>query len=103
MRERYVVSWHSMMRYVQRIGGTMEEVHNSIKYDLATSRIKKTIDINEHRHLFDRDNREFIFVKGKDSWVLKTVVKREEKETQEIIRKRTIQSLLGQHKLTKAN
>jgi hypothetical protein len=96
MFENYIITTHVVNRYLERVSETQKDAIKRIRYDLSYKRVKRIVNIGNTRHVFTVNSKEFIFVKSKGRWFLKTVVKRSREATDRTIEKRIRTSLQSQ-------
>jgi hypothetical protein len=88
MFEDYIITHHSIERYAERANYNKKNIIRQIKYDLRFTNAKRIINHENTRYIFTYNNKEFIFKKDKDTWILKTVIKRSRERTESAIEKR---------------
>lgn len=85
MFEEYIITNHVIERYKERIGEQDKEVVKRIRKDLHFTKVKKIVNEDNIRHVFTFNSKEFIFVKNRGYWILKTVIKRNRVRQQQAI------------------
>lgn len=88
MFEKYLISDHVIERYCERVDECPKDVIKRIKNDLYFKKIKQIITNGNVKHVFTFNSKEFIFVKERSKWVLKTVIKRTRERNPGAIQKR---------------
>ncbi|MGG1916031.1 hypothetical protein ABFY54_28925 [Priestia megaterium] len=88
MFEYYIITEHVIDRYRQRVDETVENIKKRIKQDLYFKKIKQIVNKGNVRHVFTISSKEFIFVKERGRWLLKTVIKRSRKTNDLAIQQR---------------
>jgi hypothetical protein len=91
MFEDFIVTDHALKRYCQRVlhdDDEKEEVIRRIKRDLYFKKIKRIVNNGNTRHVFTWHSKEFIFVKDRNKWILKTVIKRTRAKNPKAIERR---------------
>lgn len=88
MFEKFIVTNHITKRYFERIGANKKEVYRRIQRDLHFSKVKRIVNIGNHRHIFTLHSKEFIFKKDGPNWILKTIIKRSRNDNDYAIQKR---------------
>ena len=59
-----------------------------IKKDLHYSKVKRIVNKGKYRYVFTFNSKEFIFVKDNGRWILRTVIKRNRKKSEQAIQER---------------
>lgn len=79
MFDKFIITDHAIERYdtrVQKEKISKKEIIRRIHKDLHFSKIKRVITKGNIRYVFTHHSKEFIFIKKNDSWILKTIIKR---------------------------
>lgn len=76
MFEHFIITNHVVERYLERVGSKEKDAIKRIKRDLHYSKVKRIVNIGNHRHIFTINSKEFIFVKKRGRWILNTIIKR---------------------------
>lgn len=87
MFEDFIITDHAIQRYKERVDDEEKDVIRRIKRDLYFKKIRRIVNNGNVRHVFTANSKEFIFVKDKKKWILKTVIKRN-RETNKLAIKR---------------
>jgi len=69
-------------------GDLKSSIKVKIKRDLSFKRVKKIVNKGNTRHVFTLNSKEFIFVKTRGTWILKTIIKRNRQQNSYAIQKR---------------
>lgn len=88
MFEDFSIPQHIIDRYRERVDETVVNIKRRINQDLHFTKVKQIVNNGRTKHIFTRYSKEFIFVKVKGQWELKTVIKRTRKSTPSAIEKR---------------
>lgn len=88
MFEDYIITEHVVERYNQRISESKSDVEKRIRRDLSYKRVKRIVNNGNTRHIFTFNSKEFIFKKGKNCWLLITVIKRNRENNSHAINRR---------------
>lgn len=88
MFEPFIITDHAIERYLERIGASKKEVMKRIKKDLHYSKVKRIVNKGKYRYVFTFNSKEFIFVKDNGRWILRTVIKRNRKKSEQAIQER---------------
>lgn len=92
MFDRFIITDHFMGRYEERVGGNKKELEKKIKRDLHFTKVKRIVNDGDHRHIFTRNSKEFIFKKDGNIWILKTVIKRNRRRNPKAINQRVMEA-----------
>ena len=88
MFEHYIITDHVVDRYRERVNESCENVKRRIKNDLYFKKIRQIITKGDVKHVFTLNSKEFIFVKERGRWLLKTIIKRTRQRTEYAIQQR---------------
>ena len=88
MFEYYIIGEHVIDRYRERVDETVENIKRRINRDLYFMKIRHIVNNGNTRHVFTIGSKEFIFVKKRGVWVLKTVIRRNRKVNNRAIQHR---------------
>ena len=96
MFENYFITQHAIERYAERVSFDKKDIIKRIKHDLHFSKVKRIVNHGNIRHIFTYNSKEFIFIKDgqRNTWILKTVIKRSRKTQPYAMRKRELTKAL---------
>lgn len=85
---RFIITKHAMERYSERINFNQKRVEQAIIKDLRALNNKRIITIDNKKHVFYKNYREFVIQQKGDKEILLTVMKHKREDKEKIIKKR---------------
>lgn len=85
---RFIITKHAMERYSERINFNQKRVEQAIIKDLRALNNKRIITIDDKKHIFYKNYREFVVQQKGDKEILLTVMKHKREDKEKIIKKR---------------
>lgn len=88
MKNHYIITKHAMERYSERINFNQKRVRDAIMKDLRATDSKRIITIDNKKHIFYKNYREFVLKKSGNKEVLITVIKHKREDKEKVIKRR---------------